>query len=321
MIDFVCMANEAYLRWTELCIRSIERRQPSSTIHLFDLTEARDNRLRSAFATHPRVRITHFPSGEWVWPAWIDSADFDFIWPNFGMRETLKYYSRRLRKALGVRNENWMTDKAAHVRRVRAALRLFAQKPYVIGRALAAARHDLVFIDVDAVVLKPLDAVFDFEFDFAVTAEPPQDVIVGPEPPECTDRPHYPYKAINVGVMFVRNNDRVRPLLQAWIREMETVRHLSIEQTALAHLIQRLVPDFYQQHYRPASLRLEGALVSVMALPMNLYNFTHLRRQDALVAPDKFVAHFCGGKKQEQHWPWVQKMISDTLQRADMGES
>lgn len=314
-MEFVCMADEGYLRWTELCVRAIERSHPGAAIHLFDLSDSPRNRLSAAFAGRAAVRVEHYPPSQWISPAWIEAADFDFIWPRFGLSDTLKYHSRRLRKALGVRNDAWMTDKAAHVRRVRHFLRLVAQKPHLIERVLGRSAADVVFIDADAIALKPLASVFDLEFDLAVTAEEPRDVIVGPEPPECTERPPVPYKAINVGVMFARNNAAARRLLRAWIAEMETVRHLSIEQTALAHLILRLAPDFFGAHYRPAKLALEGGNATVLALPMNLYNFTHVRPEDAGVAPDKLVVHFCGGKKQERHWPWVQKIVAGSLEQ------
>lgn len=315
MIDFVCMANEAYRHWVELCVRALERRHPGSKIHLFDLSEPAANRLREGFARHPAVRYTHFPPSQWTWPAWIDRADFDFVWPNFGLRDALKYHSRRLRTLLGARNENWMTDKRAHLARTQRAQRMYAQKPHVIRRAAAATGNPLVFIDVDAIVLQPLDRVYEHDFDLAVTTEAPQDVIVGPEPPECTDRPAYPWKAINVGVIFLRNSPRLEPLLDAWVQEMEGVYHLSIEQTALANLIYRRIPDFFQSHYRRRDLDLGGgARVSVMALPMETFNFTRIRR-DAPLAAGTAVAHFAGGKKQQQHWDWVQQMIARELEK------
>src|SRR4051812_11605018 len=203
MIDFVCMANDAYAHWVELCVRAIERRQPGSVIHLFDISESNASALRERYASHACVRYTHFPPSQWRWPAWIDQADFDFVWPRFGLRETLKYHSRRLRRLFGVRNENWMIDKDAHLKRVQRALRMFAQKPTIIRRALDATDNNFVFIDVDAIVLRRLDPVFDLDFDLAVTTEAPQDVFIGPEPAECTERPSYPYQAINVGVVFV----------------------------------------------------------------------------------------------------------------------
>jgi hypothetical protein len=314
-MDFICMADAGYLRWTELCVRAIERSHPGAAIHLFDLSEERHNPLSATFGEHAVVRLEHYPPSEWKSPAWIEQADFDFIWPRFGLRDTLKYHSRRLRKALGAHNDAWMTDKAAHVRRVRHFLRLVAQKPRLIERVLDRSRGDAVFIDADAIVLKPLAPVFERQFDFAVTAEEPPDVIVGPEPVECTERPSVPWKAINVGVMFARNSAATRRLIGAWIAEMEVVRHLSIEQTALAHLILRLAPDFFASHYRPARLALESGDVTVLALPMDLYNFTHVKPEDAGVAADKLVVHFCGGKKQERHWPWVQKIVSGTLKQ------
>lgn len=314
MIDFACMANEGYLQWAELCVNAIHARYPDAAVHLFDLTEQPRNALHERLGRHPAVRYLHYPPAQWTWPAWIDAMDFDFIWPRFGLRDALKYHSRRLRQALGRRNENWMTDKDAHTERARRALRLFAQKPEVIRRARLASQRNLVFIDVDALVLKPIDEVFELEFDLAVTAEAPEDVVIGPEPPECIERPPYPYKAINVGVIFVRDSARVAPLLDAWVGEMERVRNLSIEQTALANLVHRLAPDFFEAHYRKHVLQLDsGAQVAVMAVPMALYNFTRIQRGDERLAPGAKVAHFCGGKKQEQHWDWVRDMIAREL--------
>jgi hypothetical protein len=312
MIDFICMANEGYARWVELCVRAIEERQPGSAIYLYDLSESDDSALRRSFSGRAAVRYTHSPPREWAAPAWVDQMDFEFIWPLWDLRETVKFYSRKLRTLLGARNENWMLDKKAHTERTRRTLRLYAQKPHVIARTLAASPNNLVFIDVDAIVLKRLDAVFDLDFDMALTAEAPKDVVVGPWPPQCTERPSYPHIAINVGVMFVRHSPRMPALLDAWIREMETVHHLSIEQTALAQLIYRLAPQFYEEHYRAQVLELEGgARASVMALPMPRYNFLKMRDSDRGFGPEVHVAHFAGGKKQEAHWAWVRRMIAD----------
>ena len=70
-VDFACMADEGYLRWAELCIRSIEQRQPGSRIHLFDLTERPGSALSAAFSSHPPVSYVHFPPSHWQWPRWV----------------------------------------------------------------------------------------------------------------------------------------------------------------------------------------------------------------------------------------------------------
>ena len=178
------MANEGYLRWTELCVRAIQLAQPNLRIHLFDLSEGRDSQLHATFRDRPGLNLTHFPPSEWKWPSWIDSAGFDFIAPPFGLRETIKYHGQRLRMLYGARNANLITDKDAHVRRVRQNLRLIAQKPRVIARALASTWTNFVFIDAYAIVLRPLDSIFEPSFDFAVAAEEPSDIIIGPEPPQ-----------------------------------------------------------------------------------------------------------------------------------------
>jgi hypothetical protein len=95
---------------------------------------------------------------------------------------------------------------------------------------------------------------------------------------------------------------------------METVRHLSIEQTALANLIYRLAPDFYGAHYRARTLDLgQQTSVSVMSLPMKQYNFTKIDAATAELTERVAVAHFTGGKKQQQHWDWVSRLIAREL--------
>jgi hypothetical protein len=39
-MDFVCMANDAYARWVELCVQALRQTHPGSTIHVYDLSEA-----------------------------------------------------------------------------------------------------------------------------------------------------------------------------------------------------------------------------------------------------------------------------------------
>lgn len=72
-----------------------------------------------------------------------------------------------------------------------------------IGAIVTAKDDDqIMLIDVDTVILRTLDEVWDRTFDLAYTTKP------GP----------YPF---NAGVMFVRVNDRVRQFARVWLAENE----------------------------------------------------------------------------------------------------
>lgn len=310
MIDFVCMATENYSDWTRLCLQSISRFHPASTIHLYDLSKKPSKLFIEIANDFKNVKYYSYPESEWKWPAWVDKADFNFFCPRFSFREQLKYLGRRARLMIsGKTKEGWMTDKALFAEEKRFFLKVVSQKPHILRQVVSNSANDLVFIDVDAIITKPLDAVFKIDFDLALTTEDLNEVVISRDPIDCNDRSIYPHRAINTGVIVLRNNRNARPILDAWIQEMESVYHFCVEQTSLANLIYRNIPDFFQSYFKPQTLALPGGSSSlIVALPMNVYNFIKTQLDAESFPEHIFVAHFVGSRKQQMHWEKAKKL-------------
>ena len=311
MIDFVSMADHGYAKWLSLCLPSIRAAHPGARVFVFDLSPEHPG-VREACAAHPGADAVAWPERQWRWPSWIDATDFDFFWPRFTLRESVKYWARRARAALtGRAKEDWMIDKAALVRSTQRFCRIVSQKPHVLLKALELSGRDLVFVDADAVVRKPLDAVFDGGLDLGVTCEPPEDVVVGPNPPECRERPSYPIRAINTGVIFLRDGAGARGLLQDWIAEMEAVRDVAAEQTALANLILRQAPDFFARHGNEGVLAArDGRRARARNLPVHLYNEYRLKPEMTSLPDEARIVHFVGSLKKQKNWPRVRELVA-----------
>ena len=300
--SFVCMSDAGFVRWLELCMAAIVRTHPGARILVFDLSAASSDAVRELVGQTPGAEHVDWDESRWPSPAWIDTSDFAFYWPDYGWRDEVKYWSRRLRaRVTGRVKAGWMTDKASFVAQIRRATRRVAQKPYILRRALELAKKDLAFIDADAMVLKPLGEVFRHSFDLGVTVEQPEDVYIGPEPATMPWRPVLPVRLLNTGVVFIRDTAGAQALLDDWIEAMARVHHATAEQLALAHMLLAEIPDLVcaEHTVRPFPAPPAHKRGDVLVLPMREYNFVHVPL-DAQRMPDVHVAHFAGSRKRRR---------------------
>ncbi len=315
VIDFVCMADSKYGKWLSLCIRAIQRFHPNSRIYVFDLSPE-SNTIAACCSVFDNIVHVPFPSSEWRYPSWIDKANFSFFWPRFTIRETIKYWTRRLRHHATRRTkEGWMIDKELHVQKMRLFCRIVSLKPHILIRALELSQRNIAFIDVDAIVLKSLTQVFDSFFDIAITCEDPKDIVISANPPECADRPAYPIRAVNTGVIFLRNGTATTEFLSDWISEMDSVYDTSTEQTALANLVFKISPKFFIE-YPPLTSTLvisNRHTVLVKKLPMNTYNKINFDIAAKESQNGVYILHFVGSKKQEKNWGIVSNYIEQSI--------
>lgn len=313
-VDFVCMADFHYGKWLSLCVRAIQRYHPGSRVYVYDLTPDVDAITMCCSVFRDVIHVP-YPSSEWICPSWIDEADFHFFWPRFGIRETIKYWTRRFRyRVTGCMKEGWMIDKNMHVQKTRNFSRIISLKPHVLAHALTMSERNIIFLDVDAIVRGSLMHVFDSSFDIAITCEKPEDVVISANPPECTDRPVYPIRAVNTGVIFLKNEVPVTEFLLDWISEMNSVYDVLPEQTALANLIFRMFPEFFSQRSSSVSsfTTRSGNVVLVKKLPVQVYNETRFDIRTGLLPESARVLHFVGSNKQEKNW----KLVCDLIERS-----
>lgn len=316
MIDFVCMADHRYVKWLTLSIPTIRAAHPQSRIFVFDLSPE-NPALIEYCQEFKEIIVVPFAEDDWRWPEWIDKADFSFFWPLFTLRESLKYWGRRLRTIVsGHPKEDWMIDKKAYVAKMQQFCRIVSLKPHVLEKALRLTDHDIVFIDADAVVQKPVELAFEKQFDLGVTCEEPDDVVVGPNPAECIDRPSYPIRAVNTGVVFLRNNAAAHSILKDWVGEMEQVLDVCTEQTALANLIMRKSDSFFT---KPGSCQTISAddsnLVRIANLPMRIFNSISINPNMDRLPQNVYISHFVGSMKKDKYWDRVNALVEKSIDK------
>jgi hypothetical protein len=314
-IDFVTFAADNYARWVELWLDCASRSNPDSRLFLYDVSATPSQALRELAARYPQAEVVAWPEASWQAPNWVTETDFHFFWPGFGLRDEIKYLSRRLRFNLsGRKKHDWMIDKQAFVASKQFFIRICCQKPYIIRDALSRTDRPLAYVDADAVVLEHIPGYPGGANDFAVTVVDPEQVRIGGawEPPG-PDGP-LPVTLINAGVMFANHTEHASELLDMWIEELSRVRHGASDQTALANLIHRHDPHFHETH-APVRVDTRSGEAVVTGLPCARYNQVRIARDGTGIDAEAAIAHFVGSWKQAEHWEHVGEAIRQAWER------
>jgi len=317
MENIVVMATADYAKWFELCLESILAFHREARIWLYDLSDAPSEQLAKLSARSGSVTVVHYPERDWQWPSWIDSADFDFLWPNCTFKDRVKMVSRSLRyHVLNKKNDDWLLSPRQVVQKRRRFMRIVSQKPYVLKRVLAESAGRVAFLDADAILLGSIDGTLPDGVSVGVTVDEPHLATVGRDP-GCGGPQHvYPYRGVNTGVLILREGQASDDFLDAWIEEMRAVEHILVEQTALANLLYRKLPNLFSSDDYLADLELPGARrLRLAILPCRIYNFWHFDlRLDEFPERVK-IGHFDGWHKQSQHFARFSAMARFAIRR------
>ncbi len=314
MPDFVTMADERFAPWAELLLPSLKTFHPEATVWLFDLGDTPSPTLARLAEAHGRVRLVHYPAREWQWPDWIDETDLHFYWPGFALKDRLKMLSRRLRhRLLGQRKDSWVLDLDRFVAARRHGGKVFVQKPHIVRRALEEC-EELVYIDVDALLLGRLDDALPGGCHAGLTLVAQKDLKIGRDP-GCGNPEPYPHFAVNAGVLFFRRAPETLGFLDAWEEEIGRVRHTLFDQTAVANLLYRHHPDAFRQDSAVFTLPTPRGEARVATLPCARFNHYTIRHDQTALPDDVRIAHFVGSLKQSQHWPTMERLARNEIRR------
>jgi len=308
-INFVTFAAGNYAGWLDHWLTSISRSNPDSRLFVYDVSPQPSPALEKLAARCPNAQLLPWHEPAWRSPDWVDGLDFQFFWPGFNLRDELKYLSRRVRYRLtGRKKHDWMIDKTGFVSSKKLFIRICCQKPYIIRDAWHRSDRPLAYVDADAMVLEHFDTYPGGDTDFAVTLVDLEQLRVGGkwEPPG-PDGP-LPVSLINAGVIFANRTNASKWLLDAWIAEMDRVRHVACDQTALANLLHRQAPSFHEAR-EPARVVTDQGDVTVAGLPCARYNQVRIPRDGAGISEGVAIAHFVGSWKHPELWPLVERTI------------
>lgn len=315
-VDFVTFADENYAKWIDLWLRSLRHTNPDSRLYIYDISFQASGVFERLVAGHSNAEVVPWPPERWQSPAWVEKTDFSFFWPGFNFRDEIKSLARRWRYRLtGRKKDDWMIDKRAFVALKQFFIRVCCEKPHIILDAWRRSDKPLIYVDSDAVVLSRFDHFPDPQSDFLTTVVSPEQVrIGGPWEPLGPDGP-LPVTLINAGVVMANRTPGAQSFLQAWILEMERVRHGAADQTALANLIYRMNPHFHQTL---AAFEFDAGTgpIRLGGLPCAEYNQVRIARDGNGIDTRAHIAHFVGSWKQAEHWGLVEAIVAQALARS-----
>lgn len=104
-------------------------------------------------------------------------------------------------------------------------------KPRVIKNVLETTKEDFIYLDADAIVQRDFNIDFS-AFDIGVVERVPNP---DQDPTKVFLRGQY-----NAGVIFFRNNDKVKNFVNSWIKKIEETNN---DQAALSLLLQEINVD------------------------------------------------------------------------------
>jgi len=315
-MDFVMMADHGYVNWLEISLPSVFAFHKDSRIFVYDLSDSPSAAIQTCLSAYSNTAYVHYPPEQWRLPDWVNKTDFSWFYPYFGVKETIKYMSRRLRYLVtGRRKDSWIIDKAEEYNRKQKILRIICQKPHVVLDALARAGNNMVFIDADAATLGNLDHVFDkWAFDVGVTVVDQQKIKIGVHE-FAKDKQFLPYDALNVGVMFFRNSPAAKLLIDAWVSEMEDVHYVAAEQTALANLIYKADKHAFEVQPKVIEIAVGSENANVLMLPCRVYNYHRLSKENSDISGGTYVVHFVGSLKQLKNRSFVKTLLTKEIEK------
>jgi hypothetical protein len=300
-MNFVTIADQNFVYWFEQLYRFLQVTQTNPTLHVMDISPRADNALANAAKSRSGVVVHHKDKADWIIPDWIQALDFRQLSPGFSFADEIKYWRRRLRhKLTGKAKAGWMIDKAQFVSSKRHAISLWANKPRFFRSTLNEVGDRLIYIDVDAMPVSNLEALFTQDFDLGFTTERPENLRIGREPAHILSRPVYPYRAINTGVYCARNTPATQAFFDAWIAMLDECRHDLLDQTTVAWMLLRLRDDFFQHQGEVVNVELPaGPQVRVANMSGDHFNCYNFELSDLGGVLDRAVYHFVGAHKRE----------------------
>jgi|GEM_PF-1685424 len=314
--DFLIVLDEAYANFASIGLKNCAHFHPKSKVFLYDLTPQPSDGLQSLSRLHENVQYIHWPGSRWLKNGWVDTLTFSDFHYNFKISDRFKHLSRILRyKLFGRKKEGWgELDKKEYVRKKKHFMHLCSQRTVICQDCLERTDKHLVFIDADAFVWRSLDPVFRKDFDVALTLRRLNDIKIGFVPGIKSDRP-IPYKVINAGVLYFKNNDRARRFVSLWTDKILSIRDFALDQTALAQLLLDADAHSFEGYEKDIKVGTGGDPVIIKLLPCEPYNNFYIRENLTFEseAEDTYIAHFKGCLHKQEYYSSLKKLAENHI--------
>ncbi|MFX1394687.1 MAG: hypothetical protein ACFFAH_14095 [Promethearchaeota archaeon] len=168
------------------------------------------------------------------------------------------------------------------------------QKPICILDCAKRVKENLIFFDGDAILINPIDEIFEDNYDIGLTVN--LRFIVKHK---NISEGHFSWKrGVNSGVIFFKLNSLpMQRFIQEWINEIENYyEKVLLEQTSLFNLVSKRNREILYKEYNIGIIKLADLQYRIKIYPTSIYNYkcNGRRYNDKKV---KFL-HFISMKRQ-----------------------
>jgi len=310
--DFLIVLDQAYAKFLSLGLTTLAHFHPGAKVFLYDLTPAPSVEIQGMSKLYKNIDYIHWPQSKWLENTWVDSLGFSDFHYDYTIRDRIKRLSRMMRyKLLGIRKEGWgELDKTEEVRKKKHFMNLCSQRTVICKDCLERTGNNVVFIDADAIVWRSVDAVFEKDFDVALTMRRLNDMIIDYVPEIHSDRP-VPFKVINAGVIYFKNNERSGKFVNLWVEEILKARDFALDQTALAQLVLDADKHAFEGYERDISIGSGSGPISIKLLPCEPYNNFYMRNDFTFetMERDTYIAHFKGYLHRDEYFSSLKRVV------------
>ncbi len=310
--DFLIVLDQAYAKFLSLGLSTLAHFHPRAKVFLYDLTPEPSAELQGMSKLYENSDWIHWPRSKWLKNTWVDSLGFSDFNHNYTISDRLKHLSRVMRsKLLGIRKEAWgELDKDKQVRKKKYFMNLCSQRTVICRDCLERTGNNVVFIDADAIVWRSVAAVFEKDFDVALTMRRLNDIVIDYVPGIHSDRP-VPFKVINAGVIYFKNNERSRKFVNLWVEEILNTRDFAMDQTALAQLVLDADEHAIEEYERDIRIGSGPGPISIKLLPCEPYNnfYMHDDLTFETGEGDTYIAHFKGYLHRDEYFSSLKRVV------------
>ncbi|MFX1277674.1 MAG: hypothetical protein ACFFAT_21855 [Promethearchaeota archaeon] len=230
-INFITLCSEKFFPFVNFTAKRLMKFYPSCKFFIYDwgLTPSQKRKLKS------------YPISILI--DWYDNIDWE----------------------AGHKTIEISNDIPKHMINWREKAYLANQKPLCILDCAKKIKENLIYFDADAVLINPIDEIFEDSFDVGITIFDEELV------KEVNFLKYFMGIELNAGVIFFRSSSKNMQLfIQEWLNDIEISK--KPDQFSLFSLIKDRNKEIFEKSYNVGKITLSNTEFKIKAFPANIYN-------------------------------------------------
>ncbi|MFX1394861.1 MAG: hypothetical protein ACFFAH_14975 [Promethearchaeota archaeon] len=269
-INFITIGDNNYFPFIHFSIKQVLKFYPTSKLFIYDW----------GFTPFQKKKISTYPNTILI--DWTNNLDREHGY------KTIKAKLGDLNLSQGERKSNY----------------LYNQKPICMLDCAKRIKENLIFFDGDAILINPIDEIFNDDFDIGVTIlsneliriaqmflksfyekiPETREVITFAKKLQEIDLPSYTMPVLkdignlNSGVIFFKlDSIKMQFFIQEWMEEIKSCNVHLTEQYSLFNLIKKKNKEIFDRCYNTAIITISNESFKVKSFSAMIYNYIFIK--------------------------------------------